>query len=344
MPSTARHRDCLVTGGAGFIGSHLVERLLARGDRVTVIDDLSTGSLANLAHLPGDRVTFIQARVSDALGDRRSGEFHEIYHLAAAVGVRLVIDEPIHTIETNIHETSAVLEFAAAAPGGGTPILITSTSEVYGKSSKMPFREDDDMVFGPTIFARWSYGCSKAIDEYLALAYHRKSNLPVVIVRLFNTIGRRQVGHYGMVVPRFVAAALADAPIEVYGDGRQSRCFCDVRDVVELLPRLLSEPVAAATRGEVFNVGRDEPITIRGLAELVRATLTSRSPIREIPYDEAFGSGFDDLRHREPDLSKLRKVVDFQPKHELHATILDLADHLRTQPPPPPPEMVEAMR
>jgi UDP-glucose 4-epimerase len=335
MPTTLRQRSCLVTGGAGFVGSHLVERLLARGDRVFVADDLSTGSLANLEQLPEERLTIIQARVSDVLPERTPGEFDEIYHLAAAVGVRLVIEQPVHTIETNILETSAILEFAAAS--GGTPILITSTSEVYGKSNKTPFREDDDVVYGPTIFSRWSYGCSKAIDEYLALAYRRQSRLPVVIARLFNTIGPRQIGHYGMVVPRFVAAAIAGAPIEVYGDGRQTRCFCDVRDVVELLPRLLAEPRCA---GEVVNVGRDEPIEILALAERVRGVLGSASCIDLIPYDQAFGEGFDDLRHRRPDLTKLRSLVDFTPRHDLDRTITDLAEHLRSL----PPEVVEAMR
>ena len=309
----------LVTGGAGFIGSHLIERLLERGDRVVVVDDFSTGRRDNLAHLDGERIELIEGTVGATLGSLAGRRFHEIYHLAASVGVFKVVEQPIETIRNNVLETSAVLEFAAAS---GTPMLFASTSEVYGKSSKAPFAEDDDVVYGATIFSRWSYGCSKAIDEFLALAFHRERGVPILIARLFNTVGPRQVGSYGMVLPRMVAAALEGKPIEVFGDGRQTRCFCDVRDTVRALMALLSNRTCA---GEVFNVGRDEPISIADLAQLVRTTLKSDSQIAFVPYDSAYGKGFDDLRHRQPDLTKLRKAIDFKPTINLEQTIRDLA-------------------
>lgn len=321
-------RRSLVTGGAGFVGSHLVERLLERGDLVTVVDNLSTGRRGNLdpaaAHL-----RFIEADLRDALAAFGKGEvFDEIYHLAAAVGVKLVMDDPIGGIETNIEQTSALLRFAAShgRAGGGVPTLITSSSEVYGKSARSPFSEDDDVVYGPTTVTRWSYACSKAIDEFLALAYHRQRGLPVVVVRLFNTVGPRQVGDYGMVLPRFVRAALAGEPLEVHGDGGQSRCFCDVRDVAEALPRLLASPAA---RGRVFNVGSDEAISIGDLAELVIRTLGSRSRARRIPYSEAYPAGFEDLRQRRPDLARIRAAIGFAPRRRLEETIRDLAAEMR---------------
>jgi len=320
--SGAVERRCLVTGGAGFIGSHLVERLVARGDRVVVVDNLSTGRHSNLSAIDPARVQFIQRNVSDAMNGFLPGDFDEIYHLAAAVGVRLVIEQPIHTIETNVLETSALLQYASHTR---TPTMLASTSELYGKGSKTPFSEDDDVVYGPTKFSRWSYACSKAIDEYLALAHHRQHGLPIVIVRFFNTVGPRQVGEYGMVLPRFVAAALAGQPLEVHGDGRQSRCFCDVRDVVEVLPAMLSSHECA---GRVFNIGSDESIQIRALAELVVKTLASRSPILQVPYERAFGAGFDDLRDRRPDLSRIRSAVGFAPSISLVQTIRDLADEI----------------
>jgi len=322
MSSQSKQRTCLVTGGAGFIGSHLTQYLISQGHRVVVIDNLSTGRLSNLAGLDHGDLTFIEQNVSDALPDLDGQEISEIYHLAAAVGVRLVLEQPIHTIETNVRETSTILEFAAAAK---VPLLIASTSEVYGKSTKTPMSEDDDVVYGPTIFSRWSYACSKAIDEYLALAYHQQKDLPIVIARLFNTVGPRQVGEYGMVLPRFVAAALASQPLEVYGDGKQTRCFCDVRDVVDILPTMISDP---ACSGRVFNTGSDESIDIAQLAEKVKATLGSQSEIRSIPYDEAFGSGFDDLRDRRPDLTRLRQAVGFCPRYTLEQTIRDIADDM----------------
>jgi len=314
----------LVTGGAGFIGSHLVQRLLARGDHVVIVDNLSTGRLSNLDGLDSARFTFIHNNVSEAVKAFAPGECDEIYHLAAAVGVRLVIEQPIHTIETNVLETSALLQFASSAK---TPILLASTSEVYGKGSKSPFAEDDDVVYGPTVFSRWSYACSKAIDEYLALAHHRQHGLPIVIVRFFNTVGPRQIGEYGMVLPRFVVAALAGEPLEVHGDGRQSRCFCDVRDVVAALPALVAD---RGCDGRVFNIGSDEPIQIRALAELVKQTLGSDSPIVHVPYEEAFGAGFDDLRERRPDLTRIRQAIGFQARIPLVQTIKDLAAEVQS--------------
>lgn len=318
-------RRTLVTGGAGFIGSHLVEGLLARGDEVVVVDNLSTGHRSNLVAVEGSsRLRLLVGAVEDVIPTFGPGEFDEIYHLAAAVGVRLVIERPVETIRTNVLDTMMVLDHAAAA---STPTLIASTSEVYGKSAKTPFSEDDDVVYGPTIYSRWSYACSKAIDEYLALACGRQQQLPVVIARFFNTIGPRQVGRYGMVVPRFVEAAINDRPLEVHGDGRQSRCFCDVRDVVELLPRMMNERCF----GRVFNVGHDESIQIIELAQLVIDTLNSSSTIQLVPYAEAFGEGFDDLRHRQPNLKRIREAVGFDPSIPLTRTILDLADELRSR-------------
>jgi UDP-glucose 4-epimerase len=315
----SKQRVSLVTGGGGFIGSHLVERLLDRGDHVVVVDNFSTGRRSNLQGLASERLRVIEAATSQGVCDLEDESFDEIYHLAAAVGVRLVIEQPIHTIETNVRETSAILEFAARR---STPVLIASTSEVYGKSTKTPFAEDDDVVYGPTTLHRWSYACSKAIDEYLALAYARERGLPTVIARLFNTVGPRQVGAYGMVLPRFVTAAAAGEPLEVYGDGRQVRCFCDVRDVADVLPRLLA---SEACHGRVLNVGSDDPISIEALAGLVIETLRSSSPIVHVPYDEAFGEGFDDLRERIPDLTRIREATGFSARIPLVQTIRDLA-------------------
>ena len=319
MANRSAAKLTLVTGGAGFIGSHLLERLLERGDQVVVIDDFSTGRRENLAHLDPSRVEVIDGRVGERLPALAGRRFDEIYHLAASVGVFKVVDQPIETIRNNVLETSAMLEFAATT---STPFLLASTSEVYGKGAKTPFREDDDVVYGATRFSRWSYGCSKAIDEFLALAFHRERGVPVVIVRLFNTVGPRQVGEYGMVLPRMVQAALAGQPIEVFGDGKQTRCFCDVRDTVKALMALVGKRECA---GEVYNVGRDESIAIADLAELVRRTLRSDSPITFVPYDAAYGRGFDDLRHRQPDLTKLRTATGFAPTTGLEQTIRDLA-------------------
>jgi len=325
VSASAAEPVSLVTGGGGFIGSHLVEHLLSCGDRVVIIDNFSTGRRSNLAAVDPSRVEIVEGGVSTGIKRFEPGSFDRIYHLAAAVGVRLVIEQPIRTIETNVHETSAILEFAART---STPLLLASTSEVYGKSEHTPFSEDDDVVYGPTVLHRWSYACSKAIDEYLALAYNREHGLPVTIARLFNTVGPRQVGVYGMVLPRFVAAALAGQSLEVYGDGRQTRCFCDVRDVAAELARM---PRTAACIGRVLNVGHDEPIDIRSLAELVVKTLGSDSKIKTIPYDEAFGAGFDDLRDRRPDLTRIREATGFAPAIPLTQTIRDIAAELAAE-------------
>ncbi|MBK7405532.1 MAG: GDP-mannose 4,6-dehydratase [Phycisphaerales bacterium] len=313
----------MVTGGAGFIGSHLVERLLQRGDQVTVVDNLSTGRRANLEQAPRPGLEFLDSRVAPAV-DRFANDgrrFDEIYHLAAAVGVQLVMDAPIEAIETNILETIALLRFAAEADPA-TPTLIASSSEVYGKGARSPFAEHDDVLYGPTTIARWSYGMSKAIDEHLAIAHHRRSGLPVVVARFFNTVGPRQVGSYGMVLPRFVAAALADEPLIVHGDGSQTRCFCDVRDVVEALPRLVAEP---RCHGAVFNLGSDREITILELAQTVIKTLDSRSKVTLLPYLDAFPEGFEDLPRRRPDLARVRQTIGFAPRRPLEETIRDVA-------------------
>lgn len=310
-------KPVLVTGGAGFIGSHLVERLLADGESVVVIDDLSTGSLDNLGAVaghPGLRV--IEGRVS-ACAElpelcERSGY---IFHLAAAVGVELVVNSPIRTIETNLRETEAVL--AAAAPHA-VPVLLASTSEVYGKSTKPVFSEDDDLLIGPPTLGRWSYACSKLMDEFLALAYMKERGLPVTIVRLFNTVGPRQTGRYGMVLPRFVAAARAGRPLQVYGDGRQTRCFCHVADTVEALSRLRSCPKAI---GEVVNVGNDVPVSIGELASQVIARLTSTSSVELLPYETVYAAGFEDMQNRKPDLGKLRRLVGRLPELDVVASI-----------------------
>lgn len=322
----------LMTGGGGFIGSHLSELLLDRGDTVTVVDDFSTGRRGNLAivrSVPAriDRYRVIEGTVSAVLPTLSPLDFDCVYHLAAAVGVRMVVERPIHTIETNVHEASAVLRFCAER---ALPVLIASTSEVYGKGVRVPMREDDDVVYGSTAYSRWCYACSKAIDEYLALAYHREFGLPAVIARFFNTVGPRQIGEYGMVLPRFVAAAIAGRDLEVHGDGTQSRCFCDVRDVVRVLPKLVETP---ACHGRVFNIGREEPITIRALAELVVKTLGSSSSIRVVPYEKAFSAGFDDLLVRQPDLTRIRAAVGFEPKISLIETIRDLAAEIEKRHP-----------
>jgi UDP-glucose 4-epimerase len=302
-------RTIIVTGGAGFIGSHLVERLLAQGKPVVVIDDLSTGSLQNLnavARHPGLKV--IESKVSTCpdLG-RLIAHAESIYHLAAGVGVELVVNAPIRVLQTNLHETEVLLE--AAAPYS-VPVLLTSTSEVYGKSQKPGFSEEDDLLIGPPHQARWAYACSKLMDEFLALAYAKERSLPVTIVRLFNTVGPRQTGRYGMVLPRFIGAARSNQPLKVYGDGGQTRCFCYVSDTVEALVRLQNCPAA---RGEVFNVGSTEEISIQDLAELVIRILGSKSSFELVPYNTAYAPGFDDMRRRKPVIEKLVKVTNFRP-------------------------------
>ena len=321
MATTPRRRY-LVTGGAGFIGSHLCEVLLSSGGSVTVVDDLSTGRESNLdaarsAH--GDGLTFVQATVTDALAGLPAGGFDGIFHLAAAVGVRLVVEDPARAAETNIFETSAVLSYAARSR---TPTLLASSSEVYGKGIRAPFREEDDLVFGPPTVSRWSYGLSKAIDEQLALAHAQRDGLPVVVARFFNTVGPRQRGRYGMVLPRFVTAALVGEPLEIHGNGRQVRCFCDVRDVAAALPRLLGD---AACHGRVFNVGGDRPVTIEDLAGAVLRVTGSRSPLNRIPHSQVFGESFEDLAIRVPDISRIRAAIGFDPSITLDRTIADIA-------------------
>ncbi len=306
-----------MTGGAGFIGSHLVERLLADGKAVVVLDDLSTGRLENLRAVRAHpKLRVIKSRVS-ACGELRQlvAQAESIYHLAAAVGVELVVRSPIRVLDTNLHETEVLLE---AAAGHGVPVLLTSTSEVYGKSQKEAFSEEDDLLIGPPHQARWSYACSKLMDEFLALAYAKERALPVVIVRLFNTVGPRQTGQYGMVLPRFIAAARSGQPLKVYGDGQQTRCFCYVRDTVEALVRLQG---CAAARGQVFNVGSTDEITMRALAHRVIDTLGSKSAIELVPYSEAYAPGFDDMRRRKPVVEKLEATIGFRPRTELQAII-----------------------
>ncbi len=307
----------LVTGGAGFIGSHLTEALIARGHHVTVIDDLSTGRVENLAGLAGH--PRVLTHWVSILEEERLQEFVDeadvVYHLAAAVGVRLILDRPVETIETNVLGTDRVLKAAAK---GQKKVVIASTSEVYGKNDCVPLKEDDDGVLGPTVKSRWSYACSKAIDEFLGLAYCQSKGVPVVIVRFFNTIGPRQTGQYGMVVPRFVRQALAGEPVTVYGDGQQSRSFTDVLDAVRATIELSLLPAAV---GEVFNVGSGTEITIDDLARRVLALTGSASVIIHVPYEQAYASGFEDLRRRVPDLAKIQRFIGFAPQVPLDATL-----------------------
>ena len=289
---------------------------------MVVVDDLSTGRRTNLDQAfaaAGDRLQLLEGTVGEVLPALEPEAFDSIYHLAAAVGVRLVVEEPIRTIETNVHETSAVLGFAKRS---GIPTLVASTSEVYGKGSGDSMSEDDDVIYGPSVVPRWSYAFSKAIDEYLALAHDREGIVPTVVVRFFNTVGPRQRGEYGMVLPRFVESCVVGRPLDVHGDGMQSRCFCDVRDVVQALPRLLDD---SRHRGKVFNLGSDRSITIRDLAEVVRERTGSDSPIRFLSYEEVFDPNFEDLPSRIPDLSRVRAAIGFEARIPLAHTIDDLA-------------------
>ena len=315
----------LVTGGAGFIGSHLTEALLAAGHEVVVLDDLSTGQRGNLAAVEGHpRLEVVVGSVTDEPLVRKVVTGADvIYHLAAAVGVRLILDRPVGTLETNIAGTEILLR---AAREGRPRVVLASTSEVYGKNDRVPLSEDDDRVLGPTTKSRWSYACSKAIDEFLGLAYHREYGLPVTILRFFNTIGPRQTGRYGMVVPRFVRQALDGGPITVYGDGRQSRCFTDVEDTVRATIALSLTPAAV---GEVFNVGTTHELTIGALAERVRALAGSDAPIVLVPYDEAYQPGFEDLQRRVPDIRKAERVAGYRPRVPLDETLRRVIGHLR---------------
>jgi nucleoside-diphosphate-sugar epimerase len=317
VPSIFSSEFILVTGGAGFIGSHLVERLLADGHSVVVIDDFSTGNRENLDAVSGNpRLHVIGARISAyAELPELVARARAIFHLAAAVGVELVVKSPIRTLETNLHETEVLLKAAAGNPA---PLLLASTSEVYGKSEKPVFSEEDDLLIGPPDRSRWGYACSKLMDEFLALAYAREKSLPVVITRLFNTVGPRQTGQYGMVLPRFISAAKRGNPLRVYGDGLQSRCFCFVKDTVEAMVRLQH---CAAAQGQVFNIGGTEEISILELAKLVVATLGSKSKIELVPYDQAYAPGFEDMRRRKPQIEKLATAIGFHPQTALRRII-----------------------
>jgi UDP-glucose 4-epimerase len=322
----------LITGGAGFVGSHLAERLLARGDEVHIIDDLSTGSIENIQHLK-ENPNF-HYHLDSVTHHRLTAELVDlcdvIYHLAAAVGVRLIVESPVKTIETNIRGTEVVLALAAKKR---KRVLITSTSEVYGKLDRFPFREDDDLVMGATNKGRWSYACSKAIDEFLAIAYWKEKKVPTVIARLFNTVGPRQTGRYGMVIPNFVRQALGGEEITVYGDGRQSRCFTHVSDAVGALIGLAEHPSAV---GEVYNIGSTQEVTILGLAERVKELTESPSPIRLVPYHEAYEEGFEDMQRRVPDLTKIGQLIGYQPSHTLDQILSSVIEYERAKMPRAP--------
>lgn len=317
----------LVTGGAGFIGSHLCEALLAADNQVWVIDDLSTGRIGNIRHLEGeDGFRFVSDTIMNkAMLEEAVQWSDQVYHLAAAVGVRLIVEEPIRTIETNIFGTDLVLKMTNRHR---KKTFIASTSEVYGKQAQDALQEDDNMVYGPTIKSRWSYACSKAVDEFLALAYYKKSGLPVVIGRLFNTVGPRQTGQYGMVLPTFVRQALAGEPITVYGDGSQARSFCYVSDVVGAMMVLMEHPEAA---GEIFNIGNDEEVRIRNLAELVKKKTNSVSEVVLVPYDVAYEPGFEDVQRRCPSIKKIQKLIGYKPRFDLDGILDRVISHMREE-------------
>jgi UDP-glucose 4-epimerase len=315
----------LITGGAGFIGSHLAEAYLERGDEISIIDDLSTGSIENIQHLkkhPRFDYTIESVRNAPVLAELVD-RADVVIHLAAAVGVQLIVESPVRTIETNVRGTEVVLEVANKKK---KTVLIASTSEVYGLSDRVPFREDGNLVLGSTSKGRWSYACSKAIDEFLALAYWREKRLPTIIVRLFNTVGPRQTGQYGMVVPRFVKQAIAGRPLTVFGDGSQTRCFCHVQDVIGALMKLVDTP---ASIGEVFNIGSTEEVTILQLAETVKRLASSSSEIVFVPYDEAYEEGFEDMPRRVPDTTKIDQLVGFQPTFTLEGIIRSVIEYQR---------------
>jgi UDP-glucose 4-epimerase len=315
----------LITGGAGFVGSHLSEALLERGDEVYVLDDLSTGSIDNIAHLKSHaRFHYtIDSVTNEPLLAEMLDRCDTVVHLAAAVGVKLIVEQPVRTIETNVHGTEVVLKHANKKK---KLVLIASTSEVYGKSTSVPFREDADLVLGPTEKHRWAYACSKMVDEFLALAYWKERKLPVIIVRLFNTVGPRQTGQYGMVVPSFVRQALTGQPITVFGDGTQSRSFTYVGDVVTAMVALIDEPRA---RGQVFNIGNGQEITIGDLARRIKTMTGSASPIVQIPYDQAYEAGFEDMPRRVPDISKIHALVGYRPTVELDEILTRVIESLR---------------
>jgi UDP-glucose 4-epimerase len=320
----------LITGGAGFIGSHLADAYIARGDEIFVLDDLSTGSIDNIRHLRGHprfHYTIESVHHGPTVAELVD-QCDVVFHLAAAVGVRLIVESPVRTIETNVHGTEVVL---AKANKKKKKVLIASTSEVYGLSDQVPFREDGNLVLGPTSRGRWSYACSKAIDEFLALAYWRERKLPTVIVRLFNTVGPRQTGQYGMVVPTFIKQALHDRPITIHGSGEQSRCFADVGDVVRALIALMDHPAAV---GEVFNIGSDEEVTIRALAERVKMLTRSSSEVVSIPYEQAYGEGFEDMPRRVPDTRKAERLIGYRPTKSLDGILQGVIEYFRDAPAP----------
>ena len=315
----------LITGGAGFIGSHLAEALLHRGHNVTIIDDLSTGRVENISKIrafPNFHFA-IETIMNEAVMDRLVSECDVIFHLASAVGVELIVSRPVEVIQRCVLGTEIVLKIANRYK---RKILITSTSEIYGKNSKVPFCENDDRLLGPTTKSRWSYSCSKAIDEFLALAYYKEKQLPIIIDRLFNTIGPKQTGQYGMVVPRFVRQAILNKEITVYGTGEQSRCFGYVSDIVDALIGLMNHPGAV---GEIFNIGNTKEISILGLAELIKKMTKSKSVIIQVPYEKAYEDGFEDMERRIPDLSKINKLIGYEPKVQLHDMIKSVFDFIK---------------
>lgn len=315
----------LLTGGAGFVGSHLSELLLSQGHSVTIVDDLSTGSIENIAHLKGQKAFsyFVDTVANRSLLGELVDSNDAVFHLAAAVGVKLIVESPVRTIETNVKLTEMVLE---AANKKKRPVFIASTSEVYGKSAAIPFKEDGDLVMGATTKGRWSYACSKALDEFLGIAYWKEKKLPVVVARLFNTVGPRQTGRYGMVLPTFVKQALSGRPITVYGDGTQRRCFTHVKDSVQAQVALLQKEAAC---GGVFNIGSQQEISIGDLAQKIKDYTKSSSPIKLIPYDEAYDDGFEDMPRRVPDLSRIKAMVGYEPTHSLDDIIRDVVAYER---------------
>jgi UDP-glucose 4-epimerase len=325
MTNHKPEKTFFVTGGAGFIGSHLCENLLQMGYRVTALDNLSTGRMANIAHLlDHPHFHFARAEITNAIVmDRLASEADVIVHLAAAVGVKLIVERPVHTIETNVMGTEYVLKSALRY---GCRTLIASTSEVYGKGSRLPFSEDDDVLLGATNKNRWAYAASKMVDEFLGLAYNHEYGLETILLRFFNTVGPRQVGHYGMVIPRFVGRALAGEPIELFGDGEQSRCFCDVRDVVQAVIGLALHPDSP---GRVYNIGGAEEVTIRQLAERIKTLTNSSSSIVTIPYDQAYAPGFEDMRRRVPDISRVNGLIGWQPTRSLDEILTSVIEYVR---------------
>ena len=317
----------LITGGAGFVGSHLADRLHGEGHEITVIDNLSTGRYANVEHLEGEKNfrLIIDTVLNEALMEELIRETDRVFHMASAVGVKLIMERPVQTIETIFRGTDVVLGFCSRYR---KRVLIPSTSEVYGKGISVPFKEEDDLLTGATDKHRWAYACAKTLDEFLALAHWKETRLPVVVVRLFNTVGPRQTGQYGMVVPRFVKAALKNEPIPVHGDGTQARCFGHVSDVVEGLVKTLETP---ACFGQVINLGNNEEVTIKGLAETAVEMTGSQSEIQFIPYEEAYGEGFEDMRRRVPSLDKAARLIGYQPTRTLEDIINDVADQFRQE-------------